>query len=401
MLTTPANWYSVYWYRTEARRTTASFRGIETRPDARSVHGAESVIDSTDETTRERVERIFDEALDRPVVDRSRFVQACCGDDPELRSEVDAMLSHYASTHGALLDETASHELHPGTNTGAPPRIGSAEILEGLPPDGPLVRWSTRRQASPRDGVLTLARGQLTGAARRRLTYRAESLNRADHPSLSRVLEMGSVEAGRGTEVFLLHEAVAGVVPHATGAESIAELRRTLERIAAVAEGLEELHRRGLFHGRVGQSIRLVDDGSYRLAEPGFAGLLAVLPPDGSELAPLPGPVNPAPEWSAVPGWELDGRVDVYAIGHLLKAACEGLEGRLVQQSAHLAARCLAEDRDERPRSGGALADAINTLLVDDTRQTDAEFTPRSFVAVVILCVVAAAAGFALGAMLM
>lgn len=358
------------------------------------------MIESTDETTRERVERIFDEALDRPLGDRTRFVQISCGDDPELRREVDAMLAHYASTHGALLDEIASHELHAGVHAGAPPRIGSAEILEGLPPDGPLVRWSTRRQASPRDGVLALARGQLTGAARRRLTYRAEALNRADHPNLSRVIEMGSVEAGRGTEVFLLHEAVGGVVPHATGAESIAELRRRLQRVSALSEGLEELHRRGLFHGRVGQSVRLVDDGSYRLSEPGFAGLLAVLPPDGSELEPLPGPANPAPEWSAVPGWELDGRVDVYAMGQLIKAACHGLEGRLAQDATSLAALCLADDRDDRPRSGGALADAINTVLIDDSRQTDAEFTPRSVVAMVVLCVVAAAAGFAMGAML-
>jgi hypothetical protein len=211
---------------------------------------------------------------------------------------------------------------------------------------------------------------------------------------------MGSIEAGRGTEVFLLHEAVGGVVPHAAAAESIAELRRTLERIAKLAQGLEELHRRGLFHGRVGQSVRLVDDGSYRLAEPGFAGLLAVLPPDGSELAPLPGPSQPAPEWSAVPGWELDGRVDVYAVGHLLHTACHGLEGRLAQQANSLAMQCLAEDRDERPRSGGVIADAINALIADAGQQAEAEFTPRSMMALIVLCVVAAAAGFALGAIL-
>jgi hypothetical protein len=39
-------------------------------------------------------------------------------------------------------------------------------------------------------------------------------------------------------------------------------------------------------------------------------------------------------------------------------------------------------------------------VLIDDGRQTDAEFTPRSVVAMVVLCIVAAAAGFALGAML-
>jgi hypothetical protein len=65
--------------------------------------------------------------------------------------------------------------------------------------------------------------------------------------------------------------------------------------------------------------------------------------------------------------------VDIYAMGHLIKAACHGLEGRLAQKANALAALCLANDRDDRPRSGGALADAINTVLIDDGRQTDAE----------------------------
>lgn len=358
------------------------------------------MTESTEETTRDRVERIFDEALDRPLAARGEFLQTHCGDDPDLRSEVEAMLANYASTHGALLTEEASHELRAGMQAGAPPRIGSAEVLEGLPADGPLVRWSTRRDAPPRDGVLAVARGSLTGAARRRLTYRAEALHRAEHPALTSVLEMGSVEAGRGTEVFLLHEAVGGVVPQASGADSIAELRRILERVMVLCEGLEELHRRGLFHGRVCRSVRLVDDGSYRLAEPGFAGLLAVLPPDGSEIGPLPGPQEPAPEWSALPGWELDGRVDVYAVGQLLRSGCQGLEGPLARQTMHLAQQCLAADRDERPRSGGALADAIGSIVSTDARDEDLEFTPRSTLAMVILCVVAAVAGFALGAIL-
>ncbi|MCH2136534.1 MAG: hypothetical protein MK101_08125 [Phycisphaerales bacterium] len=354
----------------------------------------------TEETTRERVDRLFDEALDRPLAARDSFLQSHCGDNPELRREVEAMLAHYATTTGALVEDDTSHELRAGMQAGAPPRIGSAEVLEVLTSDGPLVRWSTRRDAAPRDGVLVLARGSLTKAARRRLTYRAEVLHRAQHPALAQVLEMGSVEAGRGTEVFLLHEAVEGVTPQASAADSIAELRRLLERLSVLCQGLEELHRRGLFHGRVCGAVRLVDDGSFRLAEPGFAGLLAVLPPDGSEIAPLPGPQTPAPEWTALPGWELDSRVDIWAIGQMMQAAARGLEGPLAQQTSKLAERCLAGDRNARPRSGGALSDAIDRMLQEDSMQDELAFSPRSTVAIVIVCIVAAAAGFALGAIL-
>ena len=355
------------------------------------------MTESIEETTRDRIERIFDEALDRPLAAREEFLVGTCGDDPELRSEVEAMLDHYASTHGALLSELASHELCAGKQAGAPPRIGSAEVLEGLPADGPLARWSTRRTEAPREGILVLARGQLTSDARRRLTYRSESLHRAEHPALSRVIEMGSVEAGRGTEVFMVHENVGGVVPHAEGADSIAQLRRTVQRFAELCDGLDELHRRGVFHGRVNRSIRLVEDDTLRLAEPGFAGLLAVLPPDGSEIDPLPGPTDSAPEWSALPGWELDGRVDVHAVGTLLKCACGSLEGPLARQVGALADHCLAADRNERPRSGGVLADALRSLVQTD-HVDDLAYAPKASTATVILCVVAAVAGFALGA---
>jgi hypothetical protein len=357
------------------------------------------VTESIEESTRERIERIFDEALDRPLAARADYLVGTCGDDPELRAEVEAMLDHYASTHGALLSELASHELCAPKQAGAPPRIGSAEVLEGLPADGPLVRWSTRRSEAPREGILVLARGQLTGDARRRLTYRAESLLRAEHPALSRVIEMGSVEAGRGTEVFMVHENVGGVVPHAEGADSIAELRRSVQRLVELCEGLDELHRRGVFHGRVSRSIRLVEDDTLRLAEPGFAGLLAVLPPDGSEMAPLPGPTDPAPEWSALPGWELDGRVDVHAVGALLKCVCGSLEGPLARHTGALADHCLAADRNERPRSGGVLADALRSLIQTD-QVDDLDYSPKASMTTIILCVVAGVAGFALGALL-
>lgn len=354
----------------------------------------------TEEAGREQAERIFDEALSRPETARAQFVVTECGDDPEMRSEVEAMLVHYASTHGALHQEKASHQLRPGAHSDAPPRIGSAEVLEPLPHDGPIHRWATCRDAAPREGVLALLRGVLTHDARRRLTWRAEALGRAQHGALARVLELGSVEAGRGAEVFLMHEQVGGVPPLTKGAESVGELQRMLERLAVLCDGLEELHRRGLFHGRVDCAVRLVENDMLRLAEPGFAGLLATLPPDGSEFDPLPGPRNGAPEWSTQPGWELDGRVDIYAVGQLLEGTCGSLEGRLPQQVRTLVDRCLSPDRDERPRSGGAMADALRDLLHDEQRAVEQEYSPRSLMATVVLCLVSAAAGLALGALL-
>ncbi|MCH2138360.1 MAG: hypothetical protein MK074_04845 [Phycisphaerales bacterium] len=355
------------------------------------------MTESTEDTTRDQTERIFDEALSRPPASRAEFIASACADDPDMQDEVEAMLAHYLSTHGALQEDEASHTLQSATAEDGPPTISGAEVLDAMDTDGPVHRWHTRREMAPKDGILSLLRGTLTHDARRRLTWRAESLLRAEHPALPRVLETGSIEAGRGTEVFMLHEDVGGVSPHQHGAQSVAELRRVIARLSLLCDGLEELHRRGLFHGRVASAARLADNDTLRLAEPGFAGLLAVIPPDGSELDPLPGPRHAAPEWASLPGWELDGRVDVFAVGQLLQHACDGLDHPLGIAAASLAQSCMAADRNERPRGGGELADALRRISTDD-EAASADFSPKHIVAVAVLCLVSAAAGFALAA---
>ena len=142
-------------------------------------------------------------------------------------------------------------------------------------------------------------------------------------------------------------------------------------------------------------AARLTDGGVVRLAEPGFAGLLAGLPQDGTSFKPLPGPRVTAPEWATQQGIDLDGRVDVFAVGQLLESACGTLDGRLAGRTRRLVDRCLSNDRDNRPRSGGALADELRALLHEEQAATEQDFSPRSLLVTVVLCLLAAAAGFA------
>src|SRR6266511_4281593 len=52
------------------------------------------------------VKRVFHEALDRPESNRGRYLTATCGDDQQLRSEVEALLAAHADAGAFLASPT-------------------------------------------------------------------------------------------------------------------------------------------------------------------------------------------------------------------------------------------------------------------------------------------------------
>src|SRR5579862_208449 len=57
----------------------------------------------------ERVKQLFEAALDKPAGARAAFIAAQCGGDPELRSEVESLLTEYDRL-GSFLDKPAAAE---------------------------------------------------------------------------------------------------------------------------------------------------------------------------------------------------------------------------------------------------------------------------------------------------
>ena len=63
----------------------------------------------------QHAEEIFSEAIDRSGKARSDFLARTCGDDPELRNEVDSLISHYESTENVLTSRGgSSHSISAG-----------------------------------------------------------------------------------------------------------------------------------------------------------------------------------------------------------------------------------------------------------------------------------------------
>lgn len=357
-----------------------------------------------------RADQIFTEALDRPPSSRLAFIESACGEDVELRCEVEHLLDHYSSAEDALTRTHTTHRISGRsdveqvdlrTDTGL--TVGTCRLDGQLPDDGMFERWATRQSDDRPAAVLALARQRLSTEDTRRVSLGAEHLLRLDHPGLPRVLEAGTVDLGRGPEGFFLIELVEGTSLADGAASSTAELRRRMEQMTEVCDAVQELHFRGLTHGRLTPARMVIcDSGIARLTDPGILAALATAIPDSAaaeQIRSIPG----APERTILAPISLDSRIDVFDLGSLLLRWCGELTGPVADQARSIALRATAQDRADRFRGAGDLGDALDQLLNPDRAGSTAGSTASTRLtplATAMLLAVAAAVGFTLGAML-
>ncbi|MDG2478183.1 MAG: hypothetical protein P8M32_09890 [Phycisphaerales bacterium] len=353
-----------------------------------------------------RADQIFAEALDRPPSSRAAFIEATCGEDEQLREEVNEMLAHYAYAEDALTKTRTTHRISGRpeieqvdirTDTGR--TVGTCKLDGKLPDDGLFERWGTRRQGEGPAAVLSLARQRLSLDDARQVGLHAEMLLRLDHPGLPQVLEAGTVDLGRGSEAFFLVERIDGEPIADSPATSTGDLRRRIEHLVPLCEALQELHFHGLFHGRLTPSrIITQDKGEWRLSDPGLLASIARAIPDSAAAEKLRD-YGGAPERPVMSPLSLDGRIDVFDLGRLLNIWIEGHDGSLAIGLRAIANRATAHDRQERYRSAGEFGDHLKSILTPSTSDGDLDdsLAGLTSMAATILIAVTAAAAFALG----
>ncbi|MDP6987799.1 MAG: hypothetical protein QGG74_07120 [Phycisphaerales bacterium] len=353
-----------------------------------------------------RADQIFAEALDRPPSSRTAFIESTCGEDTQLRNEVNEMLAHYACAEDALTKTRTTHRIsgrpdveHVDIRTETGLTVGTCRLDGRLSDDGLFERWATKHQGDGPAAVLSLARQRLSLDDARQVGLHAEMLLRLDHPGLPRVLEAGTVDLGRGAEAFFLTERIDGEAMNDARATSTGDLRRRVEVLLPLCDALQELHFHGLFHGRLTASRMLAqENGELRLADPGLLASLARAIPDSAAAEKLR-EYGGAPERPVLAPLSLDGRVDVFDLGRLIERWIEGHEGPLAVELRKITDKATSHDRQDRYRCAGELGDQLQSVLAPPSRDAEMDdplsgLTPLT---AALLVVVTAAAAFALG----
>ncbi|MEZ4455372.1 MAG: serine/threonine-protein kinase [Gemmatimonadales bacterium] len=278
-----------------------------------------------------QVDAIFDAALDRPESERAAFLDQACGDDAELRRQVEEMLASVDRAEAVLGEdaaEFASPVLSGDPTDDDPPlvagaRLGPWQVVREIGRGGMGAVYLAERadgEFELRGAVKVVKRGRDTAEILRRFRDERRILASLEHPNVARVLDGGSTADGRP---YLVMEYVAGEPITAWCATRGLSDRARVEVFLPVCDAVHEAHRRLVVHRDIKPSNVLVtEQGTPKLLDFGIAKLLD---PDAAATAPESSPLTPdyaAPE--QLTGLPVTTATDVFGLGLLLHEVLTG-----------------------------------------------------------------------------
>ncbi|MFT3789577.1 MAG: serine/threonine-protein kinase [Rudaea sp.] len=336
----------------------------------------------------ERLERLFAQGLTLPETQRAAWLARACGDDAELRGEVEALMRADATTGvldmpvlagGGAEAEGIAPSLAAGTRIGA----WRIEKLVGRGGMGEVYAATRAEAGFSQRGALKLLRFEAIDELAR---FHAERqiLARLDHAGIARLLDGGVAPDGRPYTVM---EFVEGVSLIDWCNARRAPLEQRLDLFAQVCDAVAYAHRNLVIHRDLKPGNTLVDaEGKVKLLDFGIAKLLdAGASAAGADSPATIAPFTPdyaAPEQLA--GEPVTTATDVYALGVLLFELLTGerplrLRGLpstqalalLNDREAPLASRAV-RDKAGAPVPAGALAGDLDAIVAKCLRRESA-----------------------------
>jgi hypothetical protein len=317
------------------------------------------------------VERIYQEAVDRPLAERARFLDSACLGDHVLRREVESLL---ARDGPSLLDrsgfDAAAREMAQDvTPSGIGRTIGSYEILGLLGTGGMGEVYRARDTSLGRDVAVKLLPHEMSGDSARlkRLAREARMLASLNHP---RIATLHGLEEHDG-QCFLVME----LVPGSTLAERLRHgalpVREALDVGRQIAEGLEAAHEAGIIHRDLKPAnVKVLPDGRVKVLDFGLAKAPETSGPGAQPTDPgsdstfegtiLGTPAYMSPEQAR--GQTVDRRADIWAFGCVLYELLTGRAAFLRSTVTDTLAAVLQQQPDWTALPA-TLPPAVTTLL--------------------------------------
>jgi len=279
------------------------------------------------------VERIYHDAIDRPLAERAAFLHSVCAGDDWLRHEVESLL---ANDGGSLLDksalEVAAREM---PQQHAPSWVGRTirnyDILALVGAGGMGEVYRARDRSLGRDVALKLLPRELSRdpGRVRRLEREARILASFNHANIATLHGLEEQDGQR----FLVMELVPGQTLAERLRSSALPIAEALNVCRQIAEGLEAAHESGVVHRDLKPAnVKVTPDGRVKLLDFGLGKALGASP-SGVEPTAIAGeatsegmvlgtPAYMSPEQAR--GQPVDRRTDIWAFGCCLYECLTG-----------------------------------------------------------------------------
>ena len=237
------------------------------------------MVVSTDKQGREhglemdrwpRVKEIFQSALDRAPGERTAFVSEACGEDRDLRAEVESLL--LAHQQAGSFAEAALGMTDSGSNL-IGREIGAYRILSVLGVGGMAEVYRARDIKLRRDVAIKVLPPAFTADPERvaRFEHEARTLAMLNHPHIGAIY---GFEEHDGIRVLVL-EIIEGSTLANRVADGPVPLMQALGFARQIAEALEAAHGRGIVHRDLKPAnISITPDDTVKVLDFGLAKVL-------------------------------------------------------------------------------------------------------------------------------
>jgi serine/threonine protein kinase/Flp pilus assembly protein TadD len=341
------------------------------------------------------VKSIFLAASEKPLAERSAFLDQAVGDDTILRARIEALLKAHdnpdsflkeaAAEFGATIDLSpadAPLAEKPGT------LIGPYKLLEQIGEGGMGVVYMADQQAPVRRRVALkiIKAGMDTRQVIARFEAERQALALMDHSNIARVLDAGATDSGRP---YFVMELVKGVPITEYCDQHNLSIPKRLELFGQVCQAVQHAHQKGLIHRDIKPSNVLVstqdDRPVAKVIDFGVAKAMQgqltekTLFTEFQHLVGTPAYMSPEQAGGSL---DIDTRSDVYSLGVLLY---ELLAGTPPFDPKELRSKTLAEMqriiREVEPPTPSTRLNALDDTLATVAAQRSVE--PRKLAAMV------------------
>jgi eukaryotic-like serine/threonine-protein kinase len=287
-----------------------------------------------DAARRQRIDEVFAAALELPAGERDAFLAHACGNDAELRREVESLLAHHGDHP---VDGGAPEAARMLVGSQRPSlvgrKLGPYEILAPLGAGGMGEVYRARDTRLGRSVAIKVMPPHMASDpdARQRFEREARAISALAHPHICALHDVGNQD---GVE-FLVMELIEGETLASRLARGPISLAEALRWGAQVADALARAHRAGIVHRDLKPSNVMLTRDGVKLLDFGLARKSAPVTADSptrstaaSEMLTGEGTILGTLHYMApeqVEGKVVDQRADIFALGAMLYELVTGV----------------------------------------------------------------------------
>jgi eukaryotic-like serine/threonine-protein kinase len=258
----------------------------------------------------EKVERIYNAALERPETERAAFLREACGGDEELRRDLESRLG-YAQGAGEFLEPSAPE----ASALAAGDFVSCYRVISKLGEGGMGEVYLAGDTRLGRQVALKVLPRELAGDSRREAHFlqEARAASALDHPNIGAIYGIEETASGQRCIVMAYYEGQTLAQKMPNGPVPVPEAAAIAIQIAS---GLAEAHTHNIVHRDIKPSnifltrqglVKIIDFGIARVIHSATSTLTANIPGTPSYMSP-----------EQAQGKALDGRTDLWSLGTVL-----------------------------------------------------------------------------------